>query len=85
MNAIVTIDSAGRIMLPKSLRERHGLRTGSKLQVRDDGRTIHLHAIAESSPLREVNGFLVYVGRSSRLSSTAEGAREERMQRLAGR
>jgi AbrB family looped-hinge helix DNA binding protein len=85
MTATVTIDSEGRIVLPKALRDLHRLRPGSKLQVQVHGRTIHLKAVPQESPLREVNGFLVYVGRSNGPSATAEGAREARMQQLARR
>jgi AbrB family looped-hinge helix DNA binding protein len=86
MDTIITIDSAGRVVLPKPLRERHGLHTGSELQLRDDGGEIHLRPVAEDSPLRDVHGFLVYVGRSAESPPyNVDRDREERLRRLAGR
>jgi AbrB family looped-hinge helix DNA binding protein len=86
MDTILTIDSAGRIVLPKPLRDRHGLSSGSELQLRDDGAELHLRPVASDSPLREANGFLVYIGHDSAPSDTAvKQAREARLRRIAGR
>lgn len=86
MDTIITIDSAGRLVLPKPLRERHGLHAGSEVQLRDDGREIHLRPVTENQPLREVHGFLVYTGRSLESSTDAvQRGREERLRRVTGR
>jgi AbrB family looped-hinge helix DNA binding protein len=96
MDTILTIDSAGRVVLPKPLRDRHGLSSGSELRLRDDGAEIHLCPVAGDRPLREVSGFLVYTGRSAAPSELATSelatseleiarVRQARLRRLAGR
>ncbi len=86
MDIIITIDSAGRLVLPKPLRERHGLHAGSEVRLRDDGSEIHLRPVTEDQPLREVHGFLVYTGRSGESSTdSVQRVREERLRRVAGR
>ncbi|MGH8227900.1 MAG: AbrB/MazE/SpoVT family DNA-binding domain-containing protein [Steroidobacteraceae bacterium] len=65
IDTMVTMDSAGRIALPKSVRDELGLRPGSELELRRDGTGIHLRLLSQDCPLREVNGFLVYAGRSA--------------------
>ena len=86
MNAIVTIDSAGRLVLPKPIRDLHSLGPGSELELTDDGTAIHLRPVAEGPPLREVNGFLVYTGRASESEGDAvQRDRHARLRRVGGR
>ena len=85
MDTILKVDAAGRVVLPKPLRERHGLYSGSELRLRDDGAEIHLCPLAGEQPLREVSGFLVYTGRSASPPESAVGhGRTDRLRRLAG-
>ena len=58
----VTIDRAGRVMLPKSLRERHGLHEGTKLDVVDDGASIRIMPQPAQIEIVEEDGRLVAVG-----------------------
>jgi AbrB family looped-hinge helix DNA binding protein len=85
MDVVITIDAAGRLVLPKALRDRHGLRPGSELVVRDDGAEIHIRPVADGPPLREVNGFLVLTGASPSSVQEIENDREDRLRLLAGR
>jgi AbrB family looped-hinge helix DNA binding protein len=86
MNTILTVDAAGRVVLPKPLRDRLGLCAGSELQLREDGAEIHLRSVANDSPLKEVNGFLVYTGESTAsAASELQQVREARLRRLSGR
>ena len=41
---LTTIDAAGRIVIPKSLREQAGLTPGSEVRVELDGAGIHIEA-----------------------------------------
>lgn len=82
----ITIDSAGRVVLPKPLRDHYGLHPGSELELRHDGTEIHLRPVQDDRPLKEVNGFLVYAGRSSDSDSDAvRRQREVRLRRVYGR
>jgi AbrB family looped-hinge helix DNA binding protein len=86
MHAIIAIDAAGRLVLPKPIRDLHGLGPGSELELTDDGTAIHLRPVTESPPLREVNGFLVYTGRASESEVDAvQRDRHARLRRIAGR
>jgi AbrB family looped-hinge helix DNA binding protein len=86
MNTIITVDRAGRLVLPKAIRDRHGLEPGSELEITDAGSEIRLRPVAEASPLREVNGFLVYTGRfSGDQADPVHQDRAARLRRAAGR
>ena len=78
MDTIITIDAAGRVIIPKPLRDQFGLHAGSELELRHDGAEIHLRPKTEDRPLKEVNGFLVYTGQS-----LVEAGDEVRRQREA--
>jgi AbrB family looped-hinge helix DNA binding protein len=85
MNAILTIDAAGRLVLPKPIRDLHSLGPGSELELTDDGTAIHLRPVTESPPVREVNGFLVYTGRAAEAGVDAvQRDRHARLRRVAG-
>ena len=52
-----TIDKAGRLVIPKALRDRFGLRPGT-VDVRADGSALRVEALA-SDELAERDGLLV--------------------------
>ena len=57
------IDSAGRIVVPKAVRERLGLRKDSELQLEESGEMIMLKPVRqESAWVRDKRGWLVYTG-----------------------
>jgi AbrB family looped-hinge helix DNA binding protein len=80
MSTTVTIDGAGRLVLPKPVREHHGLGPGSELELDDTEGDIRLRPVVTRSPLREVHGLLVYTGRFS--EETADPVRADRQARL---
>ncbi len=63
MDEIITIDGAGRLVVPKGLRKKLGLVKGSRLRVTGEGRRLVFEAIPEESTAVEVDGLLVIRGR----------------------
>lgn len=57
-----TIDKAGRIIVPKALRERYNLRAGTALELEPAADGIHLKAAQEQPALVQKNGVLVHHG-----------------------
>ena len=60
MTKKITIDKAGRIIIPKPLRKALHLNPGDSLQLDSLGEEITLRPIHETAPLRKENGFWVY-------------------------
>ena len=80
MEDIVTIDRAGRLVVPKAIRGRLQLRPGTRLRVREEGgRQLVLEPIAEESVPIEVEGLLVIRGR---LIGEIPDHREQRADRI---
>jgi AbrB family looped-hinge helix DNA binding protein len=63
MEKIITIDAAGRLVVPKPMRLELGLREGSRLRVREEaGRRLVLEPVAENAVPVDVDGVLVVRG-----------------------
>ncbi len=62
MGVTVQIDKAGRVVLPKRLRERLRLRGGDNLAMEVKGDTIELRPVKPAVRLERINGVLVLVG-----------------------
>jgi len=81
------IDRAGRILLPKPIRERLGLWAGMDIEVveADDG--LILRPLKRRASMIQVDGLWVHRGKLARASDfdplLAEG-REERMRQVSG-
>src|SRR5208283_1984823 len=60
--ATVQIDRAGRLVLPKPLRDRFRLRGGDMLAVEVRGDAIELRPTQPTGQLKRVNGVLVFTG-----------------------
>ncbi len=56
-----TVDSVGRIVLPKQLRERMGLVAGSTVDVSVYGDGLHIAPVGRTARLVEEDGVLVAV------------------------
>jgi AbrB family looped-hinge helix DNA binding protein len=82
---VITIDKAGRIVVPKELRQRFGLRANTALEIIDQPDGLLLR-VPESRPsLTKVNGLLVHHGRvedGADLDRVVEDVREERLQNI---
>jgi AbrB family looped-hinge helix DNA binding protein len=85
MNTKVHLDQAGRVVLPKKIRERFRLHGGDTLTLEVKGDAIELRPQKPAVQLRRVKGVLVLV---SNMSLRAEGdmvaeSRDERIEELA--
>ena len=88
MTMKLTIDKAGRVVIPKPLRDELHLAAGDSLQLESSGDAITLRPIHETAPLQKEQGFWVYrTGRSLKdlsLSDWIDHDREARNRGLAG-
>jgi AbrB family looped-hinge helix DNA binding protein len=62
MNARITVDSAGRILLPEPLREELHLAPGDTLELESAGEEITLRPMRGTSPLTKEKGVWVFRG-----------------------
>jgi AbrB family looped-hinge helix DNA binding protein len=79
----VTIDKAGRIVVPKEIRQRLGLLPNSELEIVDHANGLLLRVVDAQPSLIKVNGLLVHQGRAedgADLDRVLESVREERLQ-----
>jgi AbrB family looped-hinge helix DNA binding protein len=81
MNAKVQLDLAGRVVLPKKIRERFRLRGGDTLTLEVKGDAIELRPQKPTTQLQRLNGVLVLVSDMS-LSAERNLAAESRDERI---
>ncbi|MCY4373116.1 MAG: AbrB/MazE/SpoVT family DNA-binding domain-containing protein [Spirochaetaceae bacterium] len=58
----VTIDRAGRVVVPKPLRDRFNLVAGTELEIESTGDGLNLRKTASEPTLTRKKGFLVHHG-----------------------
>jgi AbrB family looped-hinge helix DNA binding protein len=81
----VQIDQAGRVVLPKPLRDRFRLRGGDTLAVEVRGDAIELRPTQASGQLKRVNGVLVFTSAGPVTSEDfVARSRDERIDDLMG-
>ena len=79
------VDRFGRIVVPKELRDRHGLLPGSEVEIEDSTGTITLRLVSDLPGLVEKEGILVFRGHATGdLDSAIRSHREERLRKSAG-
>jgi AbrB family looped-hinge helix DNA binding protein len=82
------LDKSGRVVLPKPLRQRLGLRPGTTFEATEAAEGLLLRPVTERPSLVERNGFLVHTGQAThtfdwqQLSTDLE---EERLRDILGR
>ena len=80
-----TMDRFGRIVVPKQLRDRHGLRPGCEVEIEDGANEITLRPLFDLPGLVEKEGILVFRGRATgELDSAVRHHRDERLRRAGG-
>ena len=70
MNTTVTIDNAGRVVIPKTLRDELRLAPGDTLALESDGERVTLRPVRSTSALRKEQG--IWVFRSGRKLTAGE-------------
>jgi len=60
------LDKSGRVVLPKPLRQRLGLRAGTTFEATEAGDGVLLRPLKERPSLVEQDGFLVHTGQATR-------------------
>ena len=75
---IVTIDRAGRIVVPKSLRERFNLLAGTELEIKASGESLQLRKVGTEPSLVREKGILVHHGGACASLDVAAFIRAER-------
>jgi AbrB family looped-hinge helix DNA binding protein len=65
-----TIDKAGRLVIPRALRDRIGLASGGEVELELDGAAVRIEPVGGSA-LTEVDGLLVIPATGTPLTGTA--------------
>jgi len=60
MNTTVVIDRAGRVVIPKPLRDELRLEAGDTLELESEGERVTLRPVRSSAPLRKERGVWVF-------------------------
>jgi len=83
----LTLDKAGRIVLPKRLREKLRLDAGTQLQLDNEGEKITLRPVRPKAALAKEFGIWVYQGETSdeSISDIVDRGREERIREVISR
>jgi AbrB family looped-hinge helix DNA binding protein len=89
MTSKLTLDKAGRVVIPKPLRDELQLGPGDTLELESSGEQITLRPVRGTMPLQKEHGIWVYrTGNplpESVIDNTIREIREERDQRVLGR
>jgi len=85
MEEIITIDRAGRLVIPVRLRRRHGLTDGARIRLVEEGDRLVLEPLGQECPTEEINGLLVITARLSDDGIDHRTVRQERLDALAPR
>jgi AbrB family looped-hinge helix DNA binding protein len=82
----VSLDRAGRLVLPKSLRDEMHLAPGDNLLIENEGDRITLRPVRPEALLKKEHGVWVYQGESSDVSipKLIDEEREKRLREFAG-
>ena len=74
---IATLDNAGRILIPKMLRDELHLEPGDTLELESEGESVRLRPVRAATPLRKERGVWVFRSGKKLPASVTEKALEE--------
>lgn len=80
----LTLDKAGRVVLPKPLREQMHLAPGDTLQLETEGERITLRPLRRQATLKKERGIWVYQGEATETSipELIDRERDKRLREL---
>lgn len=84
----VHLDKSGRVVLPKPLRQRLGLRVGTTFEATEAPEGVLLRPIIEQPSLVERNGLLVHTGQATRAfdwQELSDDLEQERLRDILGK
>jgi AbrB family looped-hinge helix DNA binding protein len=86
MTSKLSLDKAGRIVIPKALRQKLHLGTGDTLELESDGDAITLRPLRPKALLRKERGVWVYEGDPTQASipDLIDREREKRLREFMG-
>jgi AbrB family looped-hinge helix DNA binding protein len=86
MTIKLTLDNAGRVMIPKPLRQELRLGPGDTLELESEGEQITLRPMRPKALVKKERGVWVYQGEPTEVSVTAviDREREKRLRQLIG-
>ena len=82
MTTKLTLDKAGRVVIPKPLRDELRLSPGDALHLEADGERITLHPVRPRPPLQKEHGIWVYRSGQPSNASITELIDKEREKRI---
>lgn len=89
MHTTVTIDKAGRVVIPKEIRTELRLEAGDSLALETEGERVTLRPLHVATPLRKERGVWVFHGSKplslEEANQIVRDAREERSNRVVRR
>ncbi len=81
---VLRIDKSGRIVLPKPLRERLGLKPEMELDVQERADGLLLRPVEQRPSMREIDGLWIHQGAADAGADWARVLRDLRDERLDG-
>ncbi len=79
-----TLDRFGRVVVPKDIRDRLGLRPGAEIEIDEKGNEVVLKPVEHEPALMVKEGVLVYSGKAAGdIKGAVRAHREERMKKIA--
>jgi AbrB family looped-hinge helix DNA binding protein len=75
-----TLDRFGRVVVPKEIRDKLGLKPGAEMDIDNNGNEVILKPLGDETPLEIEDGVLVFAGNAA--ADLAEAVRKHRQDRL---
>ena len=81
----LALDKAGRVVLPKAVRDALRLEAGDALRLESDGERIVLQSVRRRAPLRKEHGIWAYQGEATQtpIDEIVDRIRVDRLKDLA--